>query len=144
MTLVEDTATLPTLSPSEIRRYSRHLIMPEVGTIGQQKLKAAKVLMIGTGGLGSPLGMYLAAADPRLGPIEFLAGRGQPFFVHVFACLIEDRYVSRLGEPACDTLCKRSLAHLRRTEDREVPFTCGIAIEVDGYGRPDHMTEQQL
>ena len=68
----ETTAALPTLSPSEIRRYSRHLIMPEVGTLGQQKLKAAKVLMIGTGGLGSPLGMYLAAAGVgTLGLVDF-------------------------------------------------------------------------
>src|SRR5437763_1199671 len=50
------------LSKEEILRYSRHLIMPEVGTEGQQKLKAARVLCIGTGGLGSPLALYLAAA----------------------------------------------------------------------------------
>ena len=74
MTLVQDGSkiALPTLSPTEIRRYSRHLIMPEVGTLGQQKLKAAKVLMIGTGGLGSPLGMYLAAAGVgTLGLVDF-------------------------------------------------------------------------
>jgi adenylyltransferase/sulfurtransferase len=76
MTLVHDhdasTAALPELTPDEIRRYSRHLIMPEVGTVGQQKLKAAKVLMVGTGGLGSPLGMYLAAAGVgTLGLVEF-------------------------------------------------------------------------
>ncbi len=74
MTLVQDdtTTTLPTLSPSEIRRYSRHLIMPEVGTVGQQKLKAARVLMVGTGGLGSPIGMYLAAAGVgTIGLVEF-------------------------------------------------------------------------
>ncbi len=60
------------LSPAEILRYSRHLIMPEVGSEGQLKLKAAKVLMIGTGGLGSPLGMYLAAAGVgRLGLVDF-------------------------------------------------------------------------
>ena len=60
------------LSPEEILRYSRHLIMPEVGSEGQLKLKAAKVLMIGTGGLGSPLGMYLAAAGVgRLGLVDF-------------------------------------------------------------------------
>src|SRR2546430_12450932 len=53
---------LPKLSHEEIARYSRHLIMPEVGMEGQRKLKAARVLMIGTGGLGAPLGMYLAAA----------------------------------------------------------------------------------
>jgi molybdopterin/thiamine biosynthesis adenylyltransferase/rhodanese-related sulfurtransferase/molybdopterin converting factor small subunit len=51
-----------TLSNEEIRRYSRHLIMPEVGMEGQKKLKAARVLAIGTGGLGSPLALYLAAA----------------------------------------------------------------------------------
>src|SRR5499433_3233892 len=49
--------TLPELSNEEILRYSRHLIMPEVGMQGQRRLKAASVLMIGTGGLGAPLGM---------------------------------------------------------------------------------------
>src|ERR1700750_3182281 len=53
---------LPKLSNEEIARYSRHLILPEVGMEGQQKLKAAKVLCVGTGGLGAPLAMYLAAA----------------------------------------------------------------------------------
>jgi adenylyltransferase/sulfurtransferase len=65
-------AELPTLSNEEIARYSRHLIMPEVGMEGQRKLKAASVLMIGTGGLGAPLGMYLAAAGVgRLGIVDF-------------------------------------------------------------------------
>ena len=49
-------------SNDEIARYSRHLIMPEVTLEGQKKLKAAKVLCIGTGGLGSPIALYLAAA----------------------------------------------------------------------------------
>jgi sulfur-carrier protein adenylyltransferase/sulfurtransferase len=63
---------LPGLSNEEIARYSRHLIMPEVGMEGQQRLKAASVLMIGTGGLGAPLGMYLAAAGVgRLGIVDF-------------------------------------------------------------------------
>ncbi|HEX6186091.1 MAG TPA: ubiquitin-like small modifier protein 1, partial [Pyrinomonadaceae bacterium] len=61
-TETEVSAELPTLSNEEIARYSRHLIMPEVGMEGQRKLKAARVLMIGTGGLGAPTGMYLAAA----------------------------------------------------------------------------------
>ncbi len=65
-------APLPTLSNEEIARYSRHLIMPEVGVEGQRKLKAARVLMIGTGGLGAPLGMYLAAAGVgTLGLVDF-------------------------------------------------------------------------
>ena len=60
------------LSHEEIRRYSRHLIMPEVGLAGQKKLKAASVLLIGTGGLGSPLGMYLAAAGiGQIGLVDY-------------------------------------------------------------------------
>lgn len=60
------------LTAPEIRRYSRHLIMPEVGMEGQQRLKNASVLMIGTGGLGSPLGLYLAAAGVgTLGLVDF-------------------------------------------------------------------------
>jgi len=60
------------LSNEEILRYSRHLIMPEVGMKGQKKLKAASILMIGAGGLGSPLGMYLAAAGVgTLGIVDF-------------------------------------------------------------------------
>jgi len=61
-----------TLSNEEILRYSRHLIMPEVGMDGQLKLKKAKVLLIGTGGLGAPLGLYLAAAGVgKLGLVDF-------------------------------------------------------------------------
>ena len=60
------------LSNEEILRYSRHLIMPEVGMEGQLKLKQAKVLLIGAGGLGSPLGLYLAAAGVgKLGLVDF-------------------------------------------------------------------------
>lgn len=65
-------ATLPELSREEITRYSRHLILPEVGMDGQRKLKAASILLIGAGGLGSPLGLYLAAAGVgRLGLVDF-------------------------------------------------------------------------
>jgi sulfur-carrier protein adenylyltransferase/sulfurtransferase len=61
-----------TLSKDEVLRYSRHLIMPEVGMEGQLKLKQAKVLCIGTGGLGAPLGLYLAAAGVgRIGLVDF-------------------------------------------------------------------------
>ena len=60
------------LTNEEILRYSRHLIMPEVGMEGQLKLKKAKVLLIGTGGLGAPLGLYLAAAGVgKLGLVDF-------------------------------------------------------------------------
>jgi adenylyltransferase/sulfurtransferase len=66
------TAPPVTLSKDEILRYSRHLIIPEVGIEGQQKLKAAKVLLVGTGGLGAPLGLYLAAAGiGKIGLVDF-------------------------------------------------------------------------
>src|SRR5947207_1771905 len=65
-------ADLPALTNDEFKRYSRHLIMPEVGVDGQRTLKAAKVLCIGAGGLGSPVAMYLAAAGVgTLGLVDF-------------------------------------------------------------------------
>jgi adenylyltransferase/sulfurtransferase len=65
-------ATSAALAPQEIARYSRHLIMPEVGMDGQKRLKASSVLLIGAGGLGSPLGLYLAAAGVgRIGLVDF-------------------------------------------------------------------------
>src|SRR5437879_1866211 len=61
-----------TFSPNELARYSRHLILPEVGMDGQKRLKASAVLLIGAGGLGSPLALYLAAAGVgRIGLVDF-------------------------------------------------------------------------
>ncbi len=63
---------LPPLSGAERTRYARHIILPQVGLAGQQKLKAASVLVVGTGGLGSPVAMYLAAAGiGRLGLVDY-------------------------------------------------------------------------
>jgi molybdopterin/thiamine biosynthesis adenylyltransferase/rhodanese-related sulfurtransferase len=71
-TLADKTGMAAALSNDEVLRYSRHLIMPEVGMEGQLKLKQAKVLCIGTGGLGSPLALYLAAAGiGTLGIVDF-------------------------------------------------------------------------
>jgi adenylyltransferase/sulfurtransferase len=72
MTINTSSAELPELTTSDLSRYARHLILPDVGMEGQQRLKAARVLCVGTGGLGSPLTLYLTAAGiGTLGLVDF-------------------------------------------------------------------------
>src|SRR3954469_12446990 len=72
MATITPPTALPELTTDDLARYSRHLILPEVGMEGQRKLKAAKVLCVGTGGLGSPMSFYLAAAGiGTLGLVDF-------------------------------------------------------------------------
>jgi adenylyltransferase/sulfurtransferase len=72
MAIATESTPLPELTTDDLSRYSRHLILPEVGMEGQRKLKAARVLCVGTGGLGSPLAFYLAAAGVgTLGLVDF-------------------------------------------------------------------------
>src|SRR6202048_794018 len=65
-------ATAKNLTPDQVARYARHLILPEVGGAGQRKLLGSSVLLLGAGGLGSPAAMYLAAAGVgKIGIVDF-------------------------------------------------------------------------
>jgi len=120
-------AAAVTLSNDEIQRYSRHLIMPEVTMAGQKKLKAASVLMIGAGGLGSPLGLYLTAAGVgRLGIVDFDV---------VDVTNLQRQIVhgtSSLGNPKLES-AKGRLADLNpniRIDTYETALTSGNALEL--------------
>jgi adenylyltransferase/sulfurtransferase len=90
------------LTTDELARYSRHLILPEVGMEGQQRLKASSVLLVGAGGLGSPVGLYLAAAGVgRIGLVDFDrvdASNLQRQIIHG---------TSDIGRPKLDSACDR-------------------------------------
>ncbi|MGH2537734.1 MAG: molybdopterin-synthase adenylyltransferase MoeB [Candidatus Promineifilaceae bacterium] len=118
---------LPELDPQEMRRYSRHLIMPEVGMTGQKRLKAASVLLVGAGGLGSPAAMYLAAAGVgRIGLVDYDvvdASNLQRQVLHGTA---------DVGRPKLDSARERILAinpHVQ-VDCYPVPLTSANALDI--------------
>lgn len=117
------------LTYEEIRRYSRHLVLPEVALDGQKKLKAASVLIIGTGGLGSPLALYLAAAGiGRIGLVDFDVvdeSNLQRQIIHKNASV---------GRPKVDS-ARQTLAEINpnvQVETYNTPFTSDNALEIAG------------
>lgn len=115
------------LSHEEVQRYSRHLIMPEVGAAGQKKLKAASVLLIGAGGLGSPLAMYLAAAGiGRIGLVDY----DVVDYTNLQRQIIHG--TKDVGRPKLDSARERILdinPHVQ-VDTYEVPLTSENALEL--------------
>ena len=116
-----------TLSKDEILRYSRHLIVPEVGMEGQLKLKAAKVLLVGTGGLGAPLGLYLAAAGVgKIGLVDF----DVVDFTNLQRQVIH--FTKDVGRPKIESASEKMLAINPNLEivKHEVALTSENALEI--------------
>ena len=132
-----DGRPLPELDREEVRRYGRHLTMPEVGREGQRKLKAAKVLMVGAGGLGSPVGLYLAAAGVgTLGVVDF----DRVEFSNLHRQILHD--TDQVGEPKLASARRRLeavnpevdvVAHeARLTSENALEIMEGYDLVVDG------------
>ena len=123
----EETAKAVELDHDEILRYSRHLIMPEVALEGQKKLKAAKVLCIGAGGLGSPLALYLAAAGVgRMGIVDF----DVVDFTNLQRQIIHS--TANVGRPKLDS-AKERIAEINpfvQVDKHEVALTSENALEL--------------
>ncbi len=116
-----------TLTHGEIMRYSRHLLMPEVGLSGQQRLKDSSVLIIGTGGLGSPVSMYLAAAGVgRIGLVDY----DRVDYTNLQRQIVHG--TSRLGDRKVDS-AKARLLDINpdiQVEVFDIPFTSENAFEI--------------
>lgn len=128
---------MATLSSEELLRYSRHLVMPEVTVAGQEKLKAARVLCVGAGGLGSPLALYLAAAGiGTLGLVEFDvvdASNIQRQVLYTTADVGRPKLEAATGHLSQLNPHVRIHAHPERlTADNVSAITAGYDILVDG------------
>ncbi|WP_022835398.1 molybdopterin-synthase adenylyltransferase MoeB [Salisaeta longa] len=129
--MATSTADAATLSPDELRRYNRHLTLPEFGRAGQEKLKNASVLLVGAGGLGSPAAMYLAAAGVgRIGLVDF---------DQVEASNLQRQILygtSDVGRPKLDAAAERlhDLNPHVEVDVHEVRLTSDNALDIiDGY-----------
>lgn len=124
---IDEAALDVQLSHEEVQRYSRHLIMPEVGMEGQKKLKAASILLIGAGGLGSPLAMYLAAAGVgRLGLVDY----DVVDYTNLQRQIIHG--TKDVGKPKLDS-AKARIEDINphvRVDTYEVPLTSANALEI--------------
>src|SRR5216683_3447572 len=125
------------LSNDEVQRYARHLIMPEVGMAGQEKLKAARVLCIGAGGLGSPIALYLAAAGVgTLGIVDFDAVDVSNLHRQII------HFTSDVGRPKLDSAREKIAAvnpfvevktfETRLTSENALRIFTGFDVIVDG------------
>ncbi len=128
---------LPDFSPEELQRYSRHLIIPEVGLAGQRKLKAASVLLVGTGGLGSPLALYLAAAGVgRLGIVDFDTvdyTNLQRQIIHTTADVGRSKLASaREKIAAINPFVRVELHETRLSSENALGILAGYDVVVDG------------
>jgi sulfur-carrier protein adenylyltransferase/sulfurtransferase len=125
------------LNNDEIRRYSRHLILPEVGLAGQKKIKATSVLCIGAGGLGSPITMYLAAAGiGRIGIVDFDTvdySNLQRQILHTEADVGRPKAQSaRETIQGINPNCQVAIHHTRISSENALDLIRGYDIVVDG------------
>ena len=132
-----DAADLPRLSPDELLRYGRHLVLPEVGLDGQRRLKASSAVIVGAGGLGSPVALYLAAAGVgRIGLVDFDAvdvSNLQRQVLHGSAWIGKSKLASACARLADLNPCVTVEPHATRLHrDNALGILGGYDVVIDG------------